>query len=67
MEIDNYYESINSVTKNIPKYKVMVVTGDFNVYLGTYLWHLYIYDIYICTYIYVVIYDGFIIDKNLTI
>ena len=34
MEIDNFYDILNSATKQIPKHNVLIISGDFNAHLG---------------------------------
>ena len=34
MEIDNFYDIINSATKQIPKHNMLIISGDFNSHLG---------------------------------
>ena len=34
MEIENFYDILNSATKQIPKHNVLIISGDFNAHLG---------------------------------
>ena len=34
MEIDNFYDILNSATKQITKHNVLIISGDFNAHLG---------------------------------
>ena len=34
IEIDNFYLSLNAMTRQIPKHYMLIITGDFNDHLG---------------------------------